>query len=150
MNYVKNLGGMNKSVMNMGKVIVSSGKRKTAIARATIKEGKGRIRINGVPLEVLPNELKRIKISEIFIIAGEEVRESIDIRVNVRGGGFMGQAEAIRTAIARGLIEYFDDLTMKEKFIVYDKTIVSGDPRRTEPKHFGGRSSRSRFQKSYR
>jgi small subunit ribosomal protein S9 len=141
---------MNKSVMNMGKVIVSSGKRKTAIARATIKEGKGRIRINGVPLEVLPNELKRIKISEIFIIAGEEVRESIDIRVNVRGGGFMGQAEAIRTAIARGLIEYFDDLTMKEKFIVYDKTIVSGDPRRTEPKHFGGRSSRSRFQKSYR
>lgn len=150
MNYVKNLGGMNKSVMNMGKVIVSSGKRKTAIARATIKEGKGRIRINGVPLEVLPNELKRIKISEIFIIAGEEVRESIDIKVNVRGGGFMGQAEAIRTAIARGLIEYFDDLTMKEKFIVYDKTIVSGDPRRTEPKHFGGRSSRSRFQKSYR
>lgn len=136
--------------MNMGKVIVSSGKRKTAIARATIKEGKGRIRINGVPLEVLPNELKRIKISEIFIIAGEEVRESIDIKVNVRGGGFMGQAEAIRTAIARGLIEYFDDLAMKEKFTVYDKTIVSGDPRRTEPKHFGGRSSRSRFQKSYR
>ena len=134
----------------MGKVIVSSGKRKTAIARATIKEGKGRIRINGVPLEVLPNELKRIKLSEIFIIAGEEVRESIDIKVNVRGGGFMGQAEAIRTAIARGLIEYFDDLTMKEKFTVYDKTIVSGDPRRTEPKHFGGRSSRSRFQKSYR
>jgi len=134
----------------MGKVIVSSGKRKTAIARATIKEGKGRIRINGVPLEVLPNELKRIKISEIFIIAGEEVRESIDIKVNVRGGGFMGQAEAIRTAIARGLIEYFDDLAMKEKFTVYDKTIVSGDPRRTEPKHFGGRSSRSRFQKSYR
>ncbi len=136
--------------MNMGKVIVSSGKRKTAIARATIKEGKGRIRVNGVPLEVLPNELKRIKISEIFIIAGEEVRESIDIKVNVRGGGFMGQAEAIRTAIARGLIEYFDDLAMKEKFTVYDKTIVSGDPRRTEPKHFGGRSSRSRFQKSYR
>ncbi|MCE7739945.1 MAG: 30S ribosomal protein S9 [Candidatus Heimdallarchaeota archaeon] len=134
----------------MGKVIVSSGKRKTAIARATIKEGKGRIRINGVPLEVLPNELSKIKISEIFIIAGEEVRESIDIRVNVRGGGFMGQAEAIRTAIARGLIEYYDDLTMKEKFTVYDKTIVSGDPRRTEPKHFGGRSSRSRFQKSYR
>lgn len=134
----------------MGKVIVSSGKRKTAIARATIKEGKGRIRINGVPLEVLPNELSRIKIGEIFIIAGEEVRESIDIKVNVRGGGFMGQAEAIRTAIARGLVEYYDDLTMKEKFIVYDKTIVSGDPRRTEPKHFGGRSSRSRFQKSYR
>ncbi len=134
----------------MAKVIVSSGKRKTAIARATIKQGKGRIRVNGVPLEVLPNELSRIKISEVFIIVGEEVRESIDIRVNVRGGGYMGQAEAIRTAIARGLIEYFDDMTMKEKFTVYDKTIVSGDPRRTEPKHFGGRSSRSRFQKSYR
>ena len=134
----------------MGKVIVSSGKRKTAIARATIKEGKGRIRINGVPLEVLSNELSRVKISELFIIAGEEIREKVDIKVNVRGGGFMGQAEAVRTAIARGLVEYYDDLTMKEKFITYDRTIVSGDPRRTEPKHFGGRSSRSRFQKSYR
>ena len=125
----------------MGKVIVSSGKRKTAIAR---------IRINGVPLEVLSNELSRVKISELFIIAGEEIREKVDIKVNVRGGGFMGQAEAVRTAIARGLVEYYDDLTMKEKFITYDRTIVSGDPRRTEPKHFGGRSSRSRFQKSYR
>ncbi|MCK5408638.1 MAG: 30S ribosomal protein S9 [Candidatus Heimdallarchaeota archaeon] len=134
----------------MAKVIVSSGKRKTAIARATLKKGKGRIRINGVPLEVLPNELSRVKVDEIFIIAGEDKREKIDIKVNVRGGGFMGQAEAIRTAIARGLIEYYDDLSLKEKFVVYDKTIVSGDPRRTEPKHFGGRSSRSRFQKSYR
>lgn len=135
---------------NMAKVIVSSGKRKTAIARATLKKGKGRIRINGVPLEVLPNELSRVKISEIFIIAGEDKRDSVDIKVNVTGGGYMGQAEAIRTAVARGLVEYFDDLGMKEKFVQYDRTIVSGDPRRTEPKHFGGKSSRSRFQKSYR
>lgn len=134
----------------MAKVIVSSGKRKTAIARATLKKGKGRIRINGVPLEVLPNELSRVKISEIFIIAGEDKRDSVDIKVNVTGGGYMGQAEAIRTAVARGLVEYFDDLGMKEKFVQYDRTIVSGDPRRTEPKHFGGKSSRSRFQKSYR
>jgi small subunit ribosomal protein S9 len=134
----------------MGKVIVSSGKRKTAIARATIKEGKGRIRINGVPLETLSNELSRVKISEVFILAGTDKREVLDIKVKVRGGGFMGQAEAIRTAIARGLIEYFEDTSLKEKFVDYDKTMVSGDPRRTEPKHFGGRSSRSRFQKSYR
>ena len=150
MNCAKNSDGKDKKVKNMAKVIVSSGKRKTAIARATLKQGKGRIRINGVPLEVLSNELSRIKISEIFIIAGDEKRDSIDVNVNVKGGGYMGQAEAIRTAIARGLIEYFDDLAMKEKFVQYDKTIVSGDPRRTEPKHFGGKSSRSRFQKSYR
>ena len=134
----------------MGKVIVSSGKRKTAIARATIKEGKGRVRINGVPLEVLPNELKRVKINEVFVLAGSEKRDSVDIKVKVKGGGFMGQAEAVRTAIARGLIEFFDDMALKEIFVAYDKTIVSGDPRRTEPKHFGGKSSRSRFQKSYR
>ena len=134
----------------MGKVVVSSGKRKTAIARATIKEGKGRIRINGIPLEMLPNELSRLKISELFMLIGEEKRNKIDIKVNVRGGGFMGQAEATRTAIARGLIEYFEDQAMKELFVSYDKTIISGDPRRTEPKHFGGRSARSRFQKSYR
>ncbi len=134
----------------MGKVIVSSGKRKTAIARATIKEGKGRVRINGVPLEVLPNELKRVKINEVFVLAGSEKRDSVDVKVKVKGGGFMGQAEAVRTAIARGLIEFFDDMGLKEVFVAYDKTIVSGDPRRTEPKHFGGKSSRSRFQKSYR
>ena len=134
----------------MGKVIVSSGKRKTAIARATIKEGKGRIRINGVPLETLSNELSRVKINEVFILAGSDKRGALDIKVKVKGGGFMGQAEAIRTAIARGLIEYFEDTSLKEKFVIYDKTMVSGDPRRTEPKHFGGRSSRSRFQKSYR
>ncbi|MHA1344891.1 MAG: 30S ribosomal protein S9 [Candidatus Heimdallarchaeaceae archaeon] len=134
----------------MGKVIVSSGKRKTAIARATIKQGKGKVRINGVPLEVLPNELKRVKINEVFVLAGSEKRDSVDVKVKVKGGGFMGQAEAVRTAIARGLIEFFDDMGLKEVFIAYDKTIVSGDPRRTEPKHFGGKSSRSRFQKSYR
>lgn len=134
----------------MAKVIVSSGKRKTAIARATIKEGKGRIRINGVPLEVLPNELSRVKINEIFVLSGENIRDSLDIKVKVHGGGFMGQAEAVRTAIARGLIEYLEDLNLKEKFATYDKTIVSGDPRRTESKHFGGKSARSRFQKSYR
>ena len=134
----------------MAKVIVSSGKRKTAIARATIKEGKGRIRINGVPLEILPNELSREKISEIFVLAGENFRNTVDIKIRVSGGGFMGQAEAVRTAIARGLIEYFEDLSLKEKFVLYDKTIVSGDPRRTESKHFGGKSARSRFQKSYR
>ncbi len=134
----------------MGKVIVSSGKRKTAIARATIKKGKGRVRINGVPLEVIPNELKRVKINEVFVLAGSEKRDSVDVKVKVKGGGFMGQAEAVRTAIARGLIEFFDDMGLKEVFVAYDKTIVSGDPRRTEPKHFGGKSSRSRFQKSYR
>lgn len=134
----------------MAKVIVSSGKRKTAIARATIKEGKGRIRINGVPLEILPNELSREKISEIFVLAGENFRNTVDIKIRVSGGGFMGQAEAVRTAIARGLIEFFEDLSLKEKFVLYDKTIVSGDPRRTESKHFGGKSARSRFQKSYR
>ena len=134
----------------MGKVIVSSGKRKTAIARVTIKKGKGRVRVNGVPLEILPNELSRVKVNEVFSLAGEEMRNKIDIKANVREGGVIGQAEAIRTAIARGLIEYFEDMSLKEKFVIYDKTIVSGDPRRTEPKHFGGRSSRSRFQKSYR
>ena len=134
----------------MGKVIVSSGKRKTAIARVTIKKGKGRVRVNGVPLEILPNELSRVKVSEVFSLAGEDMRNKVDIKANVRGGGIIGQAEAIRTAIARGLIEYFEDMSLKEKFVIYDKTIVSGDPRRTEPKHFGGRSSRSRFQKSYR
>ena len=95
-------------------------------------------------------ELTRVKIEEIFMLSGDEMRNQVDIKINVRGGGFVGQAEAARTAIARGLISYFEDEGFKEMLIQYDRTIVSGDPRRTEPKHFGGPSSRSRFQKSYR
>jgi small subunit ribosomal protein S9 len=89
------------------KVVNMSGKRKTAVARATVKKGKGRVRVNSQPIEILQPELARRKALEPLIIAGAMDRmEDVDINVNVHGGGVMGQMDAIRTAIARGLVQY--------------------------------------------
>ncbi|MHA1300427.1 MAG: 30S ribosomal protein S9 [Candidatus Helarchaeota archaeon] len=134
----------------MVKVVLSSGKRKTAIARATIKEGKGKIRVNKKPLDIYEPEFAKLIIKEPLIIAGEKITDKIDIKVVVRGGGFMGQSEAVRIAIARGLYKWTNSEKLKKKFIQYDRTMLSGDSRRTEPKKFGGKSARARRQKSYR
>ena len=134
----------------MAKILLTSGKRKTAIARAVIREGKGRIRINKIPVEIYQPELARWKIMEPLLLAGDDVISKIDIDVKVEGGGYMGQAEAARIAIARALVEWTEDPALKKKFIEYDRSMLVGDPRRTEPKKFGGRSARARRQKSYR
>ena len=131
------------------KVINSSGKRKTAIARATIKDGKGRIKINSVPLEILEPELARLKMMQPLELVGDRVVK-VDIDVNVNGGGVMGQATATRTAIARGLVDYFEDEELRAKFKAFDRSLLVNDPRRSEPKHPLGRGARKKRQKSYR
>lgn len=132
------------------KIIITSGKRKTAIARAILKPGKGRVYINNLPLEFYPIEMARWKIMEPLLLAGDDIRNQIDINVNVKGGGVMAQADAIRIAIARGLIEWTGSEELKKLFLEYDKTMLSGDPRQTEPKKFARYSARRRWQKSYR
>ena len=131
------------------KVINSSGKRKTAIARATVKDGKGRVRINSVPLEILQPELDRLKMMEPLELAGDRSAK-VDIDVNVMGGGVMGQATASRTAIARGLVDFFEDDELRAKFRAFDRSLLVNDPRRSEPKHPLGRGARKKRQKSYR
>jgi small subunit ribosomal protein S9 len=139
------------------KVVNSSGKRKTSIARATLKKGKGRVRINKVPLEIHSPELARLKIMEplkIAELAGRKV-EAVDISVNVNGGGVMGQADAVRTAIARGLVEYFGkkESVDEELEAIYkrrDRSLLVSDPRRKLPKKPMGRGARKKRQKSYR
>lgn len=131
------------------KVVHTSGKRKTAIARGTVKEGTGRVRINKQPLELYSPELARLKLEEPLEIAGDIVN-NVDISVRVRGGGVMGQAEAARMVIAKGLVQYTNDMDLKDKYIHYDRTMLVGDPRRSEPKKFGGPGARARKQKSYR
>ncbi len=131
------------------KVLLVSGKRKTAIARAVVKPGRGRIKINNVPLEIYEPEIARYKILEPIMLAGELVKE-LDINVKVSGGGFMGQAEAVRTAIARALVRWTKSSQLRSKFLEFDRTLLTGDPRRKEPKKFGGPGARARFQKSYR
>lgn len=119
------------------KFVFTTGKRKRAIARARIKPGKGLVKVNSVPLDNINNELVKLKIMEPLLITGDSWK-GFDINVNVRGGGILGQADAIRQSIAKGLIEYLPDL--KEKFLSYDRNLLVFDPRRTEP-HKPPRSS---------
>jgi small subunit ribosomal protein S9 len=132
------------------KVLLVSGKRKTAVARATLKQGKGRVRINNVALEVFEPRIVRDKIMEPLLLAGDDVWKQLDIVIKVSGGGFMGQAEAARMAIARGLWRWTKKTHLKTIFTAYDRTMLAGDPRRKEPKKFGGPGARARDQKSYR
>ena len=131
------------------KPIQSSGKRKTAIARATLYDGTGAVRINKRPLEILEPEMARMKIMEPLMLAGD-LAKKIDIDVDVQGGGFMGQAEAVRTAIGRGLMALSGDASLKDLFHEYDRTITKGDHRRKETKKYGGHGARAKRQKSYR
>ncbi|MHA1379054.1 MAG: 30S ribosomal protein S9 [Candidatus Helarchaeota archaeon] len=134
----------------MVKVVLSSGKRKTAIARATIREGKGKVRINKKPIEIYEPEFAKLIIKEPLLLAGDKITGKIDIKVKVKGGGFIGQSEAVRIAIARGLYKWTNSEKLRKKILLYDRTMLSGDSRRTEPKKFGGRSARAKTQKSYR
>ncbi|MFA5861415.1 MAG: 30S ribosomal protein S9 [Candidatus Thermoplasmatota archaeon] len=131
------------------KTVNVSGKRKTAVARATAVKGEGRIRINKTPLEIYMPELSRLKIQEALHFAGDHAN-TVDIDINVRGGGVIGQAEAVRTAIARAIYEYTGDETLKSALLAYDRTLLVNDTRRKEAKHQLGRGARKKKQKSYR
>jgi small subunit ribosomal protein S9 len=137
-------------IMPRKKVLVVSGKRKTATARAIVKPGAGTIRINRIPLEIYEPEVARQKIMEPLVQAGEKIWKELDITVKVSGGGYMGQAEASRMAIANALLNWTKSSRLRRVFIEYDRTMLAGDPRRKESKKFGGPSARARSQKSYR
>lgn len=131
------------------KVTNTSGKRKTAVARAAVMKGNGKVRVNRVPLEIVEPELARLKMTEPLLIAGKKA-DKLDIKVNVAGGGVMGQADAVRTAIARGIIEYTGDDELKEQYLAYDRTLLVNDTRIKETKKPLGRGARAKRQKSYR
>lgn len=131
------------------RIILVTGKRKTAIARAIIKPGSGNVVVNGIPIGTYNPEVARVKIMEPLALSGERWK-SLDFNIRVRGGGFMGQAEAARTAVAKGLVNWTRSSELRKTFINYDRTMLAGDPRRKEPKKFGGPGARRREQKSYR
>ena len=132
------------------KIVVSSGKRKTAIARATVREGKGQVYINKTPIENYLPLMARQIMEEPLLIASNDLTSKVDIRVNVRGGGIMGQAQASRIAIARGLVDFTKSADLRKQFVEYDRTLMAGDSRRKEKKKFGGPGARAKRQKSYR
>ena len=115
----------------MMKIVNSRGKRKTAVARAVLKKGTGNISINGQSLEKYTPELLKFKIREPLMLSGS-VWKKIDMSITVKGGGTSGQADAVRMAIARGLIDWSGDEALEKKIKSYDVNLVSYDPRRTE------------------
>lgn len=128
----------------------TSGKKKEAVARATVKEGEGRVRVNSRPIELVEPESARLKMMEPFRIAGDDVRDDVDVEINVEGGGYAGQADAVRTAIARGLVDWSGDAELREAFMEFDRSLLVNDSRHKEAKKFGGPGARARYQKSYR
>lgn len=130
-------------------IVLATGKRKSAVARATVRKGMGLVRFNDRPLELVEPELVRQKIQEPLLMVGDRAK-NLDVLVQARGGGVVGQASAARTAVARGLLEWLKDEELRTQFKRYDRTLVVSDPRRKLPKRPGGRGARKRRQKSYR
>ncbi|WP_318569232.1 30S ribosomal protein S9 [Salinigranum marinum] len=128
----------------------TSGKKKTAVARATVRDGEGRVRINSRPVELVEPEMARLKMLEPFRIAGEDLRSQVDLDIAVSGGGVSGQADAVRTAIARGIVQHLNDAELRDAFMEFDRSLLVNDVRQSEPKKWGGPGARARYQKSYR
>jgi small subunit ribosomal protein S9 len=132
------------------KPVLSSGKRKTAIARATIRQGKGIVRVNNELLDYYEPKMSRLKLREPLIIAGD-LANKVDINVRVSGGGISSQADASRLAIAKGLAEFSKSDRLREDFLNYDRNLLVADVRRKEPaKPNRHGQARAKKQKSYR
>jgi small subunit ribosomal protein S9 len=131
-------------------MITTSGKRKSAIARASIKKGKGIIRINHKLLQNVHPEMARMRIMEPLLLADKIVAKA-DITISVNGGGMTSQADAIRLAIARAIVKFSEDSTVEKTFMDYDRHLLVADVRRKEARKPNSNSkARAKRQKSYR
>ncbi|KAI8060758.1 40S ribosomal protein S16 [Gongronella butleri] len=133
------------------------GRKKTATAVAHCKRGRGLIRVNGAPLELLEPEILKYKVYEVVLLLGEERFANVDIRLSVQGGGQVSQVYALRQALSRAVVAFYQKFVdeaakkeIKEILVQYDRTLLVSDPRRCEAKKFAGPGARARYQKSYR
>ena len=136
--------------MERMKTVNTSGKRKRSVARATIREGTGIVRVNKVPLSVFNPKIARLKIIEPMLLAGE-LAGKVDIDINVNGGGYNSQAEASRVALANAMVEFSKSTKLKEVFLEYDRNFLVSDVRYKEthkPNRHG--KARSKVQKNYK
>ena len=131
------------------KTVHVSGKRKRAVARATLKDGKGYIRINKQLLQNYQPRLSRMRIEEPLLIAGE-LSKKVNIDIKVKGGGFQSQTEATRLAVAKALVIHSKDKQLKQDFLDYDRHLIVADVRRNEPHKPNDSKPRRKRAKSYR
>ena len=133
--------------MKKSNSIHTQGKRKRAVARATLVSGKGKVTINGQGFANFGSDMLRLRISEPLVLAGD-VSQKVDVNVNVIGGGVNGQADAIRLAVARALVQH--DKKLKKVFDEYDRLLLVADVRRKETCKPNDSKARAKRQKSYR
>lgn len=130
--------------------IVTSGKRKTAIARAVLTEGSGDIRINKKDYKTM-HIFDRLKIEEPLRIAENVLGKiNFDVLINVRGGGEKGQVEAARLALARAIVKFSGSEELSNAFLNYDRNLLVADVRRKEAYKPGDSKARKKRQKSFR
>ena len=126
-------------------IIHKIGRRKKAIARAYVEEGKGDFNINGRDLDTyFSTEVLKYKVKQPFMLT--ETLGQYDISVKVHGGGNTGQAEAIRLAISRALC----DINQEFRGILKPEGLLTRDPRMVERKKYGQKKARKKFQFSKR
>ena len=133
------------------------GRKKNATAVALVTSGHGCIRVNGKAVELIEPQSLLLKVYEPVFLLGANKFKDLNIKVRVVGGGQANQIMAVRMAISKGIIAYYQKFVdeqskreLKDLLLQYDKGLLVSDPRRCEPKKFGGPGARARFQKSYR
>lgn len=139
--------------LKSGKALQVTSKRKRAVARATVKSGKGKITINGVPYTLIQNKYIRDLVREPIVIAEEynpDLPGKIDIKIIVKGGGTMGQYFAVRNCIAKAFVQFFNDLKLTQKILDYNRAFLVDDVRRVESKKPLGPKARAKKQHSKR
>ncbi|MBC8399219.1 MAG: 30S ribosomal protein S9 [Flavobacteriales bacterium] len=126
-------------------VIHKIGRRKTSVARVYMSEGKGNIMVNKKSYsEFFDTAILQYKIQQPFSLT--ETKDKFDLSVTVKGGGVNGQAEAIRLAISRALVEFNEEF----KPVLKSEGLMTRDPRMVERKKFGQKKARKKFQFSKR
>ncbi len=137
-------------VQDKFKKIIVSGKRKTAIARAVLIKGSGKININKKDYKTL-QMFDRLKIEEPMRIAENILgKTNFDVSINVRGGGEKGQIEAARLALAKAIVEFSKSEELTKAFLSYDRNLLIADVRRKEAYKPGDSKARKKRQSSKR
>ena len=132
--------------------IVTSGKRKTAVARAILTEGSGKVGLNNTNYKNL-QMFDRLKIEEPLKIAKEllgEEKTKFNVDIKIKGGGEKSQVEAARLALARAIIQFTNSKELKEVYLKYDRNLLVADVRQKEPRKPGDSKARAKRQTSYR
>ena len=130
--------------------IITSGKRKRAVARAVLIEGNGKVTINNKDHNTL-QMLDKLKIEEPLRIAKEILGDlKFNVAINVRGGGEKGQLEAARLALARAIVEFSKSKALSDAYTSYDRALLVADVRRKEAYKPGDSKARKKRQSSKR